>query len=80
MRFDFLCADYPGVPKGHEEHFSKQSPKTYTASGITVQNGTAHPVVLGKLSQENSVASFGNVRDHGANNTVANMDRKSHNE
>jgi hypothetical protein len=70
MRFDFLCVDYPDVPAGYEKHFAKYSPKTYKASGITIVNDTVHPVVLGKLSQENTVASFGPIRDYGTNNTL----------
>jgi len=70
MRFDFLCVDYPDVPDGYEDHFATYSPKTYKASGITIDNGTAHPVVLGKLSQRNTVASVGPIRDHGTNNTL----------
>jgi hypothetical protein len=70
MRFDFLCVDYPDVPDGHEEHFAKYSPQTYKASGITIENGTAHPVVLGKLSHENTVGSVGPIRDHGTNNNL----------
>ena len=77
MRFDFLSVDYPKVPDGYEDHFAKHSPKTYEASGITVHNGTVHPVVLGKLSQENTAASLGPVRDYGANNSVAMIDRTS---
>ncbi|PHS07780.1 MAG: hypothetical protein COA78_13270 [Blastopirellula sp.] len=70
MRFDFLSVDYPDVPAGYEKHFSKYSPKTYKASGITIDNGTTHPVVLGKLSQGNAITSIGTVRDYGANNDV----------
>jgi hypothetical protein len=70
MRFDFLCVDYPDVPKGYEKHFAKYSPKTYRASGITIDNGTPHPVVLGKLSRENDVRSVGPARDQGTDNTV----------
>ncbi|MGB2822454.1 MAG: right-handed parallel beta-helix repeat-containing protein, partial [Phycisphaerae bacterium] len=70
MRFDFLCVDYPDVPKGYEENFAKYSPRTYQASGITINNGTAHPVILGKLSAGNTVTSVGPVRDHGANNST----------
>ena len=77
MRFDFLCVDYPDVPDGYEEHFAKYSPETYEASGITIDNGTDHPVVLGKLSQENTVASVSPVRDHGTNNTVTTTDHTS---
>ena len=75
MRFDFLCLDYPDVPDGYEEHFAEYSPKTYEASGITIDNGTAHPVVLGKLSQENAVISVSPVRDHGTNNTLTTASR-----
>lgn len=70
MRFDFLCVDYPNVPKGYEDHFAKFSPKTYTASGIALTNGTSHPVVLGTLSKENSVASTGPIRDLGTTNSL----------
>jgi len=70
MRFDFLCVDYPDVPKGHEAHFAKHSPNTYKALGITINNGTHHPVVLGKLSQGNTVVSSGPIRDLGTNNTL----------
>ncbi len=77
MRFDFLSVDYPNVPDGYEEHFAKYAPKTYEASGITIDNGTVHPVVLGKLSQENAIASLGPVRDHGTNNTVTTIDHTS---
>lgn len=70
MRFDFLSVDYPDVPKGHEAHFKKYAPKTYKASNITIYNGTAHPVVIGKLSEENTIISHGAVRDDGVDNTV----------
>ena len=71
MRFDFLCVDYPKVPKGYEKHFTKYSPKTYKASGITIKNSTAHPVVLGKLSQRNTVSSLGPIRDLGTSNITS---------
>ncbi len=77
MRFDFLCVNYPEVPEGYEEHFAKYSPKTYEASNITIENGTTHPVLLGTLSQENTIASVGPVRDHGSNNSVTVVDRTS---
>ncbi len=77
MRFDFLCVDYPDVPNGYENHFERFAPKTYQASGITIKNGTDHPVVLGKLSQENRIASSGPIRDHGENNTLTTVDRHS---
>lgn len=70
MRFDFLCTNYPEVPKGYEKHFTRFSPNTYTATGISIKNGTAHPVVLGKLSRNNTIAGFGPVRDLGTNNVI----------
>ena len=75
MRFDFLCVNYPEVPEGYEDHFAKYSPKTYEASKITIKNGTAHPVVLGTLSQENTITSVGPVRDYGSNNSVTIVER-----
>ena len=77
MRFDFLCVDYPDVPDGYEDHFAKNSPETYKASGITLDNGTAHPVVLGKLSQGNTITSIGPIQDHGTNNVVTTIDPTS---
>ena len=70
MRFDFLCIDYPDVPDGYEEHFEMYSPKSYTASGITIENDTVHPVVLGNLSRENIITSHGPIRDLGINNSL----------
>lgn len=70
MRFDFLCVDYPKVPKGHEKLFAKHSPESYRASGITIVNETPNPVVLGELSRENKVSSRGEVRDLGKENSV----------
>lgn len=75
MRFDFLCVDYPDVPEGHEKHFAKYSPKTYEAAGITVNNGTPHPIVLGKLSEKNTVDSVGAVTDLGADNRVSRVEQ-----
>lgn len=71
MRFDFLSVDYPDVPAGLEEHFEKFSPKTYRATGITIENQTSHPVVLGELSRENTISSVGPVRDLGIDNRLA---------
>ena len=68
MRFDFLCVDYPRVPAGYEKHFAKYAPKTYEASGITIHNDTAHPVILGDQSRENAVTSRGPVTDRGRGN------------
>jgi hypothetical protein len=76
MRFDFLCVDYPEVPKALEGHFAKYSPGTYKAFDITVVNETPNPVVLGKLSEENRVTSRGEVRDLGRDNSVLRSPRK----
>jgi hypothetical protein len=70
LRFDFLCVDYPKVPAGYEEHFARYAPKTYRASRITVNNGTAHPVVLGEQSRDNTITSLYSIRDYGTNNTL----------
>ncbi|MEE8320286.1 MAG: protein-transmembrane prediction [Gammaproteobacteria bacterium] len=70
LRFDFLCVDYPKVPAGYEERFARYAPKTYRASGITVNNGTAHPVVLGEQSRDNTITSLSSIRDYGTNNTL----------
>jgi hypothetical protein len=70
LRFDFLCVDYPKVPAGYEEHFARYAPKTYRASGITVHNGTVHPVVLGEQSRDNTITSMYSIRDYGTNNTL----------
>lgn len=70
MRFDFLCVDYPRVPKGHEKLFAKHSPESYRASEITIVNKTSNPVVLGELSRENTVTSRGEIRDLGRGNTT----------
>lgn len=78
MRFDFLSTDYPDVPAGLEEHFAKFSPGTYKATGITLNNQTAHPVVLGALAQANQISSVGPVRDLGVkNNVVENSEAKA---
>ena len=68
MRFDFLCVDYPKVPKGHEALFAKHSPGSYRASEITIVNETSNPVVFGELSRENTVISKGRVHDLGSGN------------
>ena len=70
MRFDYLCVNYPEVPEGYETHFARYAPETYTASGISIHNGTTHPVVLGALSQNNHIASVGAITDHGINNSL----------
>ena len=77
MRFDFLSVDYPGVPEGYEARFAKYAPRSYKASKISIKNGTAHPVVLGKLSQSNTVASVGAIKDHGAHNTLKTIAAKT---
>ncbi len=76
MRFDFLCVDYPKVPAGHEQHFAKFAPKTYEASGITIDNDTVHPVVLGEQSRGNTVTSRGPITDHGSDNRATGTDRQ----
>ena len=70
LRFDFPCVDYPDVPEGYEYHFAKYSPKSYQASGITIDNCTDHPVVLGELSKGNTVSSNGPIRNQGTENTL----------
>jgi hypothetical protein len=70
LRFDFLCVDYPKVPAGYEAHFARYAPKTYRASGITVSNGTAHGVVLGEQSRDNTVTSLSYIRDYGTDNAL----------
>ncbi len=70
MRFDFLCVEYPKVPDGYEDHFKKFAPETYRATEIKLRNGTNHPVVLGKLSENNHIVSDGAVRDGGTNNST----------
>lgn len=70
MRFDFLCMDYPNVPKGYEKHFSKFAPENYKASNINITNETPYPVILGKLSSDNKVISVGDVKDFGTNNII----------
>jgi hypothetical protein len=70
LRFDFLCVDYPDVPDGYEERFATHAKKRYKASGITLTNGTSHPVVMGVLSCDNTVISDGPVKDYGTNNIL----------
>ncbi|MGJ8725621.1 MAG: right-handed parallel beta-helix repeat-containing protein [Roseibacillus sp.] len=73
LRFDFLSVDYPDVPKGMEENFEEFAPDDYTARGISLSNGTKHPVVLSALSEENEVVSEGEVKDLGEENMVKKM-------
>ncbi|MGJ8697198.1 MAG: right-handed parallel beta-helix repeat-containing protein [Verrucomicrobiaceae bacterium] len=70
LRFDYLTADYPKVPKDFEAHFAKFAPDSYHAEDITLLNHTTAPVVLSKLSQDNTISSQGEVRDLGTDNTV----------
>ncbi|MEM9656852.1 MAG: right-handed parallel beta-helix repeat-containing protein, partial [Planctomycetota bacterium] len=70
MRFDFLCVDYPEVPTGYKAHFAKYAPESYRASEISIDNGTSHPVVLGRLARDNAITSVGPVRDLGVDNRV----------
>jgi len=74
MRFDFLCTDYPKVPKGYEERFARHAPSSYEASGIVIVNGTHHPCVLGKLSEDNNIVSLGTLKDFGTNNSFEQLD------
>ncbi len=70
-RFQFLTTDYPNVPKGYEENFKKHfGNKTYSATNISIKNGTNYPVILGHLSEENQVKSSGKVTDYGTANLV----------
>ena len=71
-RFEFLTTDYPKVPAGYKANYDKYfKRKDYKASGITINNGIEYPVILGDLSDGNTVASFGPVTDLGKNNTVS---------
>ena len=71
LRFDYLCVEYPKIPAGLEDHFARFEPESYRASSITLDNGTNHPVVLGKLSEKNSIVSAGPISDYGTNNTTS---------
>ena len=70
LRFDFLCVNYPQVPKGYEKHYEKYAPDSYTATGIKIENATDHFVVLSELAKLNTVYSRGSVRDLGSGNTL----------
>ena len=73
-RFQYLTTDYPNVPAGYEDYYTKFFGKSsYKASGISLTNGTEYPVILGDLSEGNSVASFGKVTDLGKNNNVTHL-------
>lgn len=75
-RFQFLTTNYPKVPAGYEENYDKYYKNaSYKASNITVTNGTEYPVILGDLSNNNTVASFGPVKNLGKNNTVSHVDQ-----
>lgn len=67
MRFDFLSTNFPKVPAGYEEHFTKNAPKNYRAEKNTLINDTKNPVILGEQSRANSVTSVGKVTDLGRN-------------
>ena len=72
-RFQFLTTDYPDVPEGYEENFKKNfGDKTYSATNISIKNGTSYPVILGDLSEGNQVKSSGKVTDYGTSNHVEN--------
>ena len=74
-RFHFLTTDYRGVPAGYETNYEKYyGDASYTASNITINNITEYPVILGELSEGNTIASIGPVRDLGKSNKVSDMD------
>ena len=75
-RFQFLTTDYPGVPAGYEANYEKYyGNDSYKASNITIKNGTEYPVILGELSEGNTITSVGPVSDLGANNKVSHMEQ-----
>ena len=75
-RFQFLTTDYPELPVGYEANFDKHyKNKRYTASNISIKNGTEYPVILGDLSEGNTITSVGPVMDLGVNNRVSHMER-----
>ncbi|MFK7851789.1 MAG: protein-transmembrane prediction [Akkermansiaceae bacterium] len=76
LRFDYLSADYPEVPKGFEANFEKFAPKSYRASDITLVNDSTAPVVTGKFSKNNRITSLGKVQDLGMNHTISPQTKK----
>ncbi len=76
-RFQYLTTDYPKVPAGYEANYEKFHGKdSYKVSNITITNRTEYPVILGDLSEGNTVASFGTVNDLGKKNNVSHIDLK----
>jgi len=73
-RFQFLTTDYAGYEANYEKHYGQIS---YTASNITITNGTDYPVILGEMSADNTITSVGPVRDIGHNNKVKLTDSSS---
>ncbi|EOR94581.1 hypothetical protein ADIARSV_2179 [Arcticibacter svalbardensis MN12-7] len=71
-RFEFLTTDFPKIPKGYEENYAKYfKDERYKATNITLINGTPYPVILGQLSEKNTVKSLGNVNDLGKGNSIS---------
>jgi hypothetical protein len=76
-RFEFLTNDYPDIPQGYEENFQRQfSDATYKASHIFLTNDTDYPVIMGNLSEYNSVESLSLVNDLGKNNEIVSAQQK----
>lgn len=73
-RFQFLTTNYPGVPDGYETNYDKYYGNArYKASNMTITNGTEYPVILGDLSEGNTITSLGPVTDLGTDNKVSRM-------
>ncbi|MDO7171611.1 hypothetical protein [Mariniflexile sp. AS56] len=76
-RFEFLTTNYPNVPLGYEKNYETHFGKAnYKASNITIKNATEYPLILGDLSNSNTISSFGKVTDLGKNNSVFRSDKK----
>ncbi|MBB5268674.1 protein-transmembrane prediction [Algibacter amylolyticus] len=77
-RFEFLTTSYPGVPEGYGGNFNEYfGDKTYQASNISIRNETEYPVIIGDMSKNNSIESFGNITNLGENNTIEKILRKN---
>lgn len=75
-RFEFLTTSYPEVPAGYEANYEKYfGDKGYRAENITVTNTTEYPVILGNLSENNTIESFGEINDLGKNNRTTLINR-----
>jgi hypothetical protein len=71
-RFEFLTTNYPEVPAGYEANYEEYfGEKGYRAENITLTNNTGYPVILGKLSENNTVESSGEIDDLGKNNRTS---------